>query len=159
MPDTIRAVAAIPRTLSGKKLEAPVKRILLGDAAEVVASQDSSSTRVRSTSSSRSRLAGPSSAVAEHGRLALEDAVAIDVHVHVEMSEAGHDSLPDELRDAAVKHFRGQSARPTADELAQYYRERRMMAVVFTVDAESVTGQARVRTRRSPRPRGRTPTS
>ena len=76
--------------------------------------------------------------------LTLDDAVAIDFHAHVEMSAAGEDSLPDELREAAVLHFRGQSARPTALELAQHYRERRMMAVVFTVDSESVTGQARV---------------
>jgi uncharacterized protein len=82
--------------------------------------------------------------VAEGERLTLEDAVAIDVHAHVEMSQAGVDSLPDELRDAAVRHFRGQSARPTVDELASFYRERRMMAVVFTVDAESFTGQPRV---------------
>ena len=40
-PDTIRAVPAIPRTLTGKKLEAPVKRILLGDPVEAVASRDS----------------------------------------------------------------------------------------------------------------------
>ena len=33
--------------------------------------------------------------------------------------EAGGDSLPDELRDAAVRHFRGESARPTAAELAE----------------------------------------
>ena len=77
-------------------------------------------------------------------RLSFEDVVAIDVHAHVEMSEAGGDSLPDELRDAAVKHFRGESARPTAVELAQHYRERKMMAVVFTVDSESFTGQTRV---------------
>jgi uncharacterized protein len=76
--------------------------------------------------------------------LRLEDAVAIDVHTHVELSREGGDSLPDELRDAAVKHFRGESARPTADELARYYRERRMLAVVFTVDSESQTGQRRV---------------
>jgi predicted TIM-barrel fold metal-dependent hydrolase len=43
-----------------------------------------------------------------------------------------------------VRHFRGESARPTAVELAAYYRERRMMAVVFTVDSESFTGQTRV---------------
>ena len=78
------------------------------------------------------------------GRLRLEDAVAIDVHTHVELSRAGGDSLPDGLREAAVKHFRGESARPTAEELAAYYRERRMLAVVFTVDSESQTGQARV---------------
>ena len=39
VPDTIAAVPAIPRTLTGKKLEAPVKRILSGEAAEVVASR------------------------------------------------------------------------------------------------------------------------
>jgi acetoacetyl-CoA synthetase len=39
-PDEIRAVAAIPRTLTGKKLEMPVKRILLGAAVEAVASRD-----------------------------------------------------------------------------------------------------------------------
>ena len=80
----------------------------------------------------------------EPERLTLEEVVAIDVHVHVEMSDAGDDSLPDELRDAAVKHFRGESARPTVAELARYYRERRMMAVVFTVDSESLTGQRRI---------------
>jgi uncharacterized protein len=76
--------------------------------------------------------------------LSLEEVVAIDVHVHVEMSDAGDDSLPDELRDAAVKHFRGESARPTVADLARYYRGRRMMAVVFTVDSESLTGQRRI---------------
>jgi uncharacterized protein len=76
--------------------------------------------------------------------LTLEDAVAIDVHAHVETSDAGNDSLPEELRHAAVKHFRGESARPTVADLARYYRERRMMAVVFTVDAEALTGQPRI---------------
>jgi acetoacetyl-CoA synthetase len=41
VPDMIRAVPAIPRTLTGKKLEAPVKRILRGAAADDVASRDS----------------------------------------------------------------------------------------------------------------------
>jgi uncharacterized protein len=89
-------------------------------------------------------IRGVSEAISEPAPLRLEDAVAIDVHTHVELSRAGGDSLPDELRDAAVKHFRGESARPTADELARYYRERRMLAVVFTVDSESQTGQRRV---------------
>ena len=39
VPDTIAAVPAIPRTLTGKKLEAPVKRILRGEPADAVASQ------------------------------------------------------------------------------------------------------------------------
>jgi acetoacetyl-CoA synthetase len=40
VPDTIHAVPAIPRTLTGKKLELPVKRLLLGVPAERVASRD-----------------------------------------------------------------------------------------------------------------------
>ncbi len=40
VPDEVIAVPAIPRTLSGKKLEVPVKRILLGLPAEQVASKD-----------------------------------------------------------------------------------------------------------------------
>ena len=39
VPDTIAAVPAIPRTLTGKKLEAPVKRILRGARVEDVASR------------------------------------------------------------------------------------------------------------------------
>jgi acetoacetyl-CoA synthetase len=41
VPDAIVSVPAIPRTLTGKKLEAPVKRILRGESSERVASRDS----------------------------------------------------------------------------------------------------------------------
>lgn len=41
VPDEIVAVPAIPRTLSGKKLEVPVKRILSGTPADVAASRGS----------------------------------------------------------------------------------------------------------------------
>jgi acetoacetyl-CoA synthetase len=40
VPDVIEAVPAIPRTLTAKKLELPVKRILLGARASEVASRD-----------------------------------------------------------------------------------------------------------------------
>jgi acetoacetyl-CoA synthetase len=40
VPDTIAAVPLIPRTLTGKKLELPVKRILSGVAASEVVSAD-----------------------------------------------------------------------------------------------------------------------
>lgn len=40
-PDVIEAVPAVPRTLSGKKLEVPVKRILAGQRADDVLSVDS----------------------------------------------------------------------------------------------------------------------
>ncbi len=41
VPDRVVAVSGIPRTLTGKKLEAPVKRILRGEPPEKVASRDS----------------------------------------------------------------------------------------------------------------------
>jgi acetoacetyl-CoA synthetase len=41
VPDLILAVAKVPRTLSGKKLEVPVKRILMGAEPEKAASADS----------------------------------------------------------------------------------------------------------------------
>jgi acetoacetyl-CoA synthetase len=40
VPDAVEAVPAIPRTMTGKKLELPVKRILQGTPAEQVASRD-----------------------------------------------------------------------------------------------------------------------
>ena len=40
MPDELFAVPAIPRTLSGKKLELPIKRLLLGQPLEQVAQPD-----------------------------------------------------------------------------------------------------------------------
>ena len=40
VPDTVEAVPSVPRTLTGKKLELPVKRILLGASAADVASRD-----------------------------------------------------------------------------------------------------------------------
>jgi acetoacetyl-CoA synthetase len=39
VPDAIHGVAGIPRTLSGKKLEVPVKRILTGTPTDVAASR------------------------------------------------------------------------------------------------------------------------
>ena len=41
VPDRVRTIAAVPRTLSGKVLEVPVKRILMGESPEKVASRDS----------------------------------------------------------------------------------------------------------------------
>ncbi|HYI17828.1 MAG TPA: acetoacetate--CoA ligase [Solirubrobacteraceae bacterium] len=41
VPSEVREIAAVPRTLSGKVLEVPVKRILMGEAPEKAASRDS----------------------------------------------------------------------------------------------------------------------
>jgi uncharacterized protein len=67
---------------------------------------------------------------------------AIDTHVHVEKDHHGHLSLPGEVLDAAAKYFKAPTDRLTIDETAQYYRERSMAAVVFTVDATTKLGHA-----------------
>lgn len=38
MPDEILEISAVPRTISGKALEVPMKRILMGEAPEAVVS-------------------------------------------------------------------------------------------------------------------------
>ncbi|MEY9835128.1 putative TIM-barrel fold metal-dependent hydrolase [Streptacidiphilus sp. EB103A] len=66
---------------------------------------------------------------------------AIDVHTHAEVSSKGHSSLSEDLHDASSAYFGVAGDRkPTLEQLAAYYRERRMAAVVFTVDAEHATG-------------------
>ena len=65
---------------------------------------------------------------------------AIDVHVHVEIDRHGHLSLPDDVIEASSQHFGAHDRTPTMPEIAAYYRERRIGAVVFTVDTEAATG-------------------
>lgn len=69
----------------------------------------------------------------------LETVAAIDVHTHAEVSRTGLDPLSPELRAGARKYF-GSDRLPTAEDVAVYYRERNLAAVVFGVDSESVTG-------------------
>ena len=76
--------------------------------------------------------------------LDLDRIVAIDVHTHAEVGRTGEDGLLPEWREAAQRYF-GEGGTPTVEEVAAYYRERNMVAVVFTVDAETVTGRAAVR--------------
>ncbi|MFC8005258.1 amidohydrolase family protein [Streptomyces olivaceus] len=70
---------------------------------------------------------------------------AIDVHTHAEVSRSGHGALSPELFGASEEYFKAHGHRqPTIDEMAVHYRERRMAAVVFTVDAEHATGHPRI---------------
>jgi predicted TIM-barrel fold metal-dependent hydrolase len=69
-----------------------------------------------------------------------ERVVAIDVHVHTELTRDGHDPMPAELRAAARRYFHSDEALPTVDDVAAYYRERNIAAVVFTVDWEARSG-------------------
>lgn len=71
----------------------------------------------------------------------LESLVAIDTHVHVEMDGRGCCSLDQELLDASAGYFKSSDNRtPTVEDLAAYYRERRIGAVCFTVDATTAMG-------------------
>jgi uncharacterized protein len=70
----------------------------------------------------------------------LGSVVAIDFHVHTERTRHGHDPMPPGLRAAAARYFGSDEPLPTVDDVAAYYRERRMAAVVFTVDWEARSG-------------------
>ncbi|WP_328995103.1 amidohydrolase family protein [Kribbella sp. NBC_01245] len=75
----------------------------------------------------------------------VEQLVAIDVHTHAEVSADGRTSLSPELLAASATYFGAHGHRqPTIAEMAGYYRERRMAAVVFTVDAEHAMGHPRI---------------
>jgi uncharacterized protein len=75
----------------------------------------------------------------------LESLVAIDTHVHVEQDSHGCCSLDRELIDASAAYFKSDDNRtPTVEDLADYYRSRRIGAVVFTVDSTTATGHPRL---------------
>src|SRR5215472_4965210 len=67
----------------------------------------------------------------------IQDLIAIDTHVHI---ESNTDNAADE---AARKYFRETGPRPTPQELADYYRSRKIGCVVFSVD-ERITGRPQV---------------
>jgi uncharacterized protein len=73
----------------------------------------------------------------------LDAVVAVDVHVHAEVGRSGEDGLLPQWRDATKRYF-GDHPLPTVDDVAAYYREHNLAAVVFTVDAETVTGRPAV---------------
>ena len=71
----------------------------------------------------------------------VDDLVAVDVHVHAEVSADGHPALPERLMSGSAAYFKTEGDRaPGIAEIADYYRSRHMAAVVFTVDAETATG-------------------
>lgn len=67
---------------------------------------------------------------------------AIDTHVHIEVGADGHPSLPPALAEAASRYFKSDGVTPDLASVAGYYRQRRMAAVVFTVDARTQLGHA-----------------
>jgi uncharacterized protein len=76
--------------------------------------------------------------------LKLADLVAIDMHVHASVSQRQpQDAYRAMLDEGLAKYFKSRMP-PTTPEVAQFYRERKMAAVIFTVDAESSFGAARI---------------
>ena len=70
---------------------------------------------------------------------------AIDVHVHAERNHGEpQDEVTMGLLEAAAKYFGAEPIQPTAQEVADYYRERGILAVVFTVDDEAGMGRRRL---------------
>jgi len=67
---------------------------------------------------------------------------AIDTHVHIESDGHGQFALDQELIDGSAVYFKGDHERtPSVPQVAEYYRQRRIAAVVFTVDAHTALGQ------------------
>jgi len=71
---------------------------------------------------------------------ALAAVKAIDTHVHIQGDDSGHHGASQEQREAMDRYFGASEPTRTVDETAEYYRERDLMAVVFTVDATTNTG-------------------
>jgi hypothetical protein len=75
----------------------------------------------------------------------LDTISAIDVHTHAQVpSREPADPITTRILDAAAGHFRADFPRPNAQEVADYYRERKMAAVIFCVDNEANTGEVPV---------------
>ena len=58
--------------------------------------------------------------------------------------------------EAMAKYFK-EAGRPTIPQVAQYYRERKMAAVIFTVDSEAEIGVWRIANEEVAERRPRTP--
>ena len=76
--------------------------------------------------------------------LNLDDLVAIDVHTHAEISTRQPRDPCAVIFDEAMARYFKEMKRPSIAEVAQYYRERKMAAVIFPVDSESEMGLTRI---------------
>lgn len=78
-------------------------------------------------------------------KMNIDALVAIDIHTHAEVSTR---MLPDEAEAEALeargRYFRYEVKHPTIAQMAQYYRERKIGFVVFTVDHERGMGIKRI---------------
>ncbi|MFN4099037.1 MAG: amidohydrolase family protein [Pararhodobacter sp.] len=75
----------------------------------------------------------------------IDDIVAIDIHTHAEEPcDTCRDDGYNEFQEGMSRYFKNPAGAegmlPTIPETAQYYRERKIAAVIFPVDAERETG-------------------
>ena len=72
----------------------------------------------------------------------IDDLIAIDIHTHAEEPCGTHpDDGYDDFQAAMAAYFKAPYKHPpTIEETAEYYRERKIGAVIFPVDAERETG-------------------
>ncbi len=77
-------------------------------------------------------------------KLKLDEIVALDIHTHASIStRAPRDPCSIIFDEAMSKYFKS-AVPPTIAEVAQYYRERKLAAVIFPVDSESEMGHWRI---------------
>jgi hypothetical protein len=77
--------------------------------------------------------------------MTLDEIVAVDTHVHATVSMRNPpDAVAIAFDEAMAAYFKEQMPRRTIAETAAYYRERRMLAVIFPVDTERANGQVRI---------------
>ncbi len=79
----------------------------------------------------------PGTAARYECRVDVEAVTAIDMHVHLEKDGHGHVSMPEDIMEASSKYFKAEERTPSIDRIGEIYREQKMAAVVFTVDAST----------------------
>jgi predicted TIM-barrel fold metal-dependent hydrolase len=74
----------------------------------------------------------------------IDELIAIDVHTHAEVScRQPEDDYANEIEEQKKKYFKSGSP-PTIQETVDYYRERKIGLVMFTVDTEYEIGRRRI---------------
>jgi predicted TIM-barrel fold metal-dependent hydrolase len=79
-----------------------------------------------------------------HAKLNLDQLVAIDVHTHANISQRQPRDPCSIIFDEAMAQYFKSAVPPTIPEVAQYYRERNIAAVIFPVDCEAEMGHTRI---------------
>jgi len=77
-------------------------------------------------------------------KLNIDQIVAIDVHTHANISQRQPRDPCSVIFDEAMAKYFKSVVPPTIPEVAQYYRERKLAAVIFTVDNEAEMGHTRI---------------